>query len=91
MWLRHFAHLKNTREYKNFKLRYEKFRKVDCVELCSEHHAEIHEFYLSEILEWAQEHGACRTWSWRRAELLMTTLRKLCDDWLWSKTLPPHK
>ena len=87
MWLRHFAHKHRTSRFKIFSERYESFHPDDCVEICDEHHEEIHSIYIGIIRVWAQNNGkSFWQYSWKEAEELMAELRKVCDKWLTTKT-----
>lgn len=92
MWLRHFAHRRRTKRYRDFRARYHEFHRDDCVELCAAHHTEIHQLYLTLIRNAIVrgDYKPLRRWTWEEAEDLMGRLRKRCDKWLKVET-PGHR
>lgn len=88
MWLRHFGHKRRTARFKTFVERYESFLPSDCVEICNEHHEEIHSIYIGIIQVWMRNKKSKPLWSytWKEAEEMMAELRKVCEKWLTAKT-----
>lgn len=82
MWMRHFKHKKKSQTFQGFKAVYKMFRKDDVVDLCINHHEEIHQLYLPVIREWAAQRGPCKDWTWQQAYELIAFLRVCCDNWL---------
>lgn len=84
MWLRHFAHKAKTKTFRDYEARYFRFEAKDVVELCNDHHEEIHQIYIGIINIWCQNKRDKPLWkySWKEAEELMSELRKVCKKWL---------
>lgn len=82
-YLRIMAHTNTTPEYIAFKERYYQFHPDDIVEICHDHHEEIHVLYYERIHD---SHRAIRVAGWRRVRTLIMRAQKLCDKWLLTET-----
>lgn len=86
MWVRAFEPDRgHTAKYFKFAQRYLSFHHEDCIEVCGDHHEEIHTIYWNKIDLWIMQsqklYKPFEHWSWRDAESLMKHLRKVCDEW----------
>lgn len=73
--------------YKDFVARYYKFLPEDVVDLCAEHHLEIHVLYDKIIQQDLQlTKKKLRDYSWAEAESLMSKLGRRCGVWLKTET-----
>lgn len=77
------AHKWNTPEYKEFAVRYRAFLPEDVVELCADHHEEIHAIYATKLLG---THRYIRGLGWPYVHKLIDRARKLCDAWIKKET-----
>ena len=84
MWLRHFLRKRRQKTFRQFKKRYYEFRNEDCVDICEQHHTEIHTLYFARISRVVRLRGhvPCSRWTWEQANALMAELRTLCNEWL---------
>lgn len=82
-YLRIMSHKARTKEYKEFAARYYLFHPDDVVELCADHHEEIHVLYAEKI---TSSHAYIRLRGWDHVRLLVNQARKLCDEWLLKET-----
>lgn len=82
-YLRIMAHQSKSKEYKAFAARYYEFHPDDVVEICHDHHEEIHVLYWERITD---SHRMIRLGGWPRVRALVTRARKLCDKWLLTET-----
>lgn len=89
MWIRTFYGKRKQKRYKAMKRRYKAFRPKDTVEICENHHEEIHELYNHIIAAEVRRLGwrPTKAWTWEEADDLMKKLRAYCDDWL-KRTTP---
>lgn len=95
MWLRAFARLAKSKRYKAFLKRYREFHEEDTVELCENHHEEIHFLYGAVIMREIRKRKMrkIKTYTWSEAEAVMKVLRDYCDKWVKKETagMPPKK
>lgn len=84
------THFKDRgRKWRLFCRRYHEFNIIDVIEICGDHHEEIHELLWDADADWMGENGcikAFRDFSWEEAEKLMVFRRTLTDLWLANKT-----
>lgn len=87
MWVRYFQHRKDEAVYQDFVTRYHQFIQCCLVQVCGDHHEEIHELYWKEIYRWIDTHKPYHgdwfeEWTYDEANRLMDHLRGVCDDWI---------
>lgn len=83
-FVRHFDR-RGGRKYRNLVRRYKEFREEDCVDVCGDHHEEIHFIIWHADAEWMGENGciqAFAAFSWKEAEALIAHRRTITDGWL---------
>lgn len=86
--MRHFR-LWGGRKYRNFVRRYLEFRSEDCVDVCGDHHEEIHFIIYEGDAEWMGSNGCIKafgSFSWKEAQALIEFRRTITDAWLQVKT-----
>ena len=83
MIIRAFYSKRKQKRYKALVKRYKEFRPYDTVEICENHHEEIHELYGAVIMREIKKRGfrSVRDWTWKEAEAVMEVLRAYCDAW----------
>lgn len=87
-FVRHFA-LRGGKKYRDLLRRYREFRAEDCVDVCGDHHEEIHYIIWNADAEWMGVNGciqAFHDFSWKQAEALIEHRRTITDGWLTIKT-----
>lgn len=82
MWVKILERIKSPR-FKSFRDRYFEFRKEDVVNICEEHHKEIHFLYNVLIQCHKSKCGVgFNAYTWDQALDLMRLLREFCAVWL---------
>lgn len=88
-FVRHFAWMGRGKRYVSFVRRYDEFRKEDVVDVCLDHHEEIHLLIEEHDIEWQFENDCIKSYasfSWTEAEALIASRRAVTDLWLIAKT-----
>jgi hypothetical protein len=73
------------RWYKAFCKRYAMFRVEDIVNICGDHHEEIHEIYNNEMLRWQKDKKLpwfTRDTTRAQAKAFMKRCEEICNEWL---------
>jgi hypothetical protein len=88
LWLGIWSGRRRTEtKWKEFVNRYYSFVPEDCVILCANHHAEIHNIYDKIISHDRRQTGRrLSKYTWPQAEKLMDKLERACIEWLAQQT-----
>lgn len=84
MWLGIWASRRaGEKKWRDFVDRYWDFKEKDCVTLCADHHAEIHQIYDRIIYrDLLVTLRPLAHYTWKQAEMLMDKLENACEEWL---------